>query len=135
MSALKMVRCGWCDKQAFIPGDLPPLATEPCKNCGHQIMMPMQLRQFELRSKIASGGMATVFVGSLKGGSGLRHLVALKRPHQHLIDDPGFRDALLDQRDRQRESRRQFSTRGLEDAGRVPEARGGGGVQGQRSAA
>ena len=21
-----MVRCGWCDKQAFIPGDLPPLA-------------------------------------------------------------------------------------------------------------
>jgi serine/threonine-protein kinase len=51
--------------------------------------------RYEVLAKIASGGMATVFVGALKGGGGLRHLVALKRPHQHLVDDPGFRDALL----------------------------------------
>ena len=51
---LKMVTCSGCDAKVFIPGDLPPLSTEPCKRCGHPIMMPMQLRQFELRSKIAS---------------------------------------------------------------------------------
>ena len=58
---LKMVTCPACDAKAFIPGDLPPLATEPCKKCGHSIMMPMQLRQFELRAKVGSGGMATVY--------------------------------------------------------------------------
>ena len=56
-----MVTCPGCDAKTFIPGDLPPLATEPCKKCGHAIMMPMQLRQFELRAKVGSGGMATVY--------------------------------------------------------------------------
>ena len=59
--SLKMVTCPGCDAKTFIPGDLPPLATEPCKKCGHAIMMPMQLRQFELRAKVGSGGMATVY--------------------------------------------------------------------------
>ena len=59
---LKMVTCPGCDAKTFIPGDLAPLATEPCKKCGHSIMMPMQLRQFELRAKVGSGGMATVNV-------------------------------------------------------------------------
>src|SRR5258706_15022060 len=59
--ALKMVTCSGCDAKVFIPGDLPPLASEPCKRCGHAIMMPMQLRQFELRSKIASGGHGKVY--------------------------------------------------------------------------
>jgi len=56
-----MVTCPGCDAKTFIPGDLPPLATESCKKCGHSIMMPMQLRQFELRAKVGSGGMATVY--------------------------------------------------------------------------
>jgi serine/threonine protein kinase len=56
-----MVTCPGCDSKVFIPGDLPPLATEPCKKCGTSIMMPMQLRQFELRAKVGSGGMATVY--------------------------------------------------------------------------
>jgi serine/threonine-protein kinase len=51
--------------------------------------------RYEVLAKIASGGMASVYVGALRGGGGLRHLVALKQPHQHLVDDPGFRDALL----------------------------------------
>jgi serine/threonine protein kinase len=56
-----MVTCPGCNAKTFIPGDLPPLATELCKKCGHSIMMPMQLRQFELRAKVGSGGMATVY--------------------------------------------------------------------------
>ena len=58
---LKMVTCSGCEAKVFIPGDLAPLSTEPCKRCGHAIMMPMQLRQFELRSKIASGGQGKVY--------------------------------------------------------------------------
>jgi eukaryotic-like serine/threonine-protein kinase len=58
---LKMVKCGWCENTMFIPGDLPPLATEPCTKCGHPVMMPMQLRQFELRSLIGSGGNGNVY--------------------------------------------------------------------------
>jgi eukaryotic-like serine/threonine-protein kinase len=56
-----MVTCGGCKVKIFIPGDLSPLATTPCSKCGYPVMMPMQLRQFELRSVIASGGMGTVF--------------------------------------------------------------------------
>lgn len=42
-------------------GDLPPLSTVPCTKCGALVMIPMRLRQFELRSAIASGGMGTVY--------------------------------------------------------------------------
>jgi serine/threonine protein kinase len=58
---LKMVACRACGAKVFIPGDLPPLGTTPCTRCGHPLMMPMQLRQFELRDAIASGGMGTVY--------------------------------------------------------------------------
>src|SRR3989454_6971297 len=58
---LKMVTCSGCEAKVFIPGDLPPLASVPCSKCGTSIMMPMQLRQFELRSKIASGGHGKVY--------------------------------------------------------------------------
>ncbi|MDI1451614.1 serine/threonine-protein kinase [Polyangium sp. 6x1] len=45
--------------------------------------------------KIASGGMATVYVGVLRGPLGFQQIVALKRPHEHLLEDPGFREALV----------------------------------------
>jgi serine/threonine-protein kinase len=45
--------------------------------------------------KLASGGMATVFVGALRGALGFRQLVAIKRPHPHLVEDPAFREELL----------------------------------------
>jgi serine/threonine protein kinase len=37
------------------------MQTLPCVKCGHPVMLPAQMRQFELRSIIASGGMGTVF--------------------------------------------------------------------------
>ena len=61
--ALKMVTCSSCETKVFIPGDLAPLATVPCSKCGRPIMMPMMLRQFELRSFVASGGNGTVYRG------------------------------------------------------------------------
>ncbi len=58
---LKMVTCPLCSARIFIPGDLQPLQRTPCSKCGGDVMMPMMLRQFELRSEIASGGMGTVY--------------------------------------------------------------------------
>src|SRR5258706_1981026 len=83
--ALKMVTCSGCDAKVFIPGDLPPLASEPCKRCGHAIMMPMQLRQFELRSKIALGGHGKVYRAF---DQVLERLVAVKLMRKELESDP-----------------------------------------------
>src|SRR5207248_852219 len=82
---LKMVTCGGCEAKVFIPGDLPPLATEPCKRCGYPIMMPMQLRQFELRSKIASGGHGKVYRA---WDTVLERFVAVKLMRKELENDP-----------------------------------------------
>src|SRR5256714_13431268 len=84
---LKLVTCSnpACEAKVFIPGDLPPLATEPCKRCGHPIMMPMQLRQFELRSKIASGGHGKVYRAF---DTVLERFVAVKLMRKELENDP-----------------------------------------------
>ena len=82
---LKMVECTNCQAKVFIPGDLPPLATEPCKKCGYPIMMPMQLRQFELQSKIASGGQGKVYRAF---DTVLQRLVAVKLMRKELENDP-----------------------------------------------
>jgi len=79
-----MVTCGWCETKVFIPGDLAPLATVPCSKCGHPIMMPMMIRQFELRSVIGSGGMGTVYRA---WDTTLERMVAVKLMRKELLDD------------------------------------------------
>ncbi|MEI9961870.1 MAG: serine/threonine-protein kinase [Limisphaerales bacterium] len=83
--SLKMVKCGWCDNTTFIPGDLAPLATVPCTKCGHPIMMPMMLRQFELRSFVAAGGNGTVYRA---WDTTLERRVAVKLMKKELMEDP-----------------------------------------------
>lgn len=58
---LKLVQCSHCGAKVFIPGETAPLESAACSKCQGAIMMPMILRQFELRSEIASGGMGTVY--------------------------------------------------------------------------
>jgi eukaryotic-like serine/threonine-protein kinase len=82
---LKMVTCGGCEAKVFISGDLPPLGTEPCKRCGYPLMMPMQLRQFELRSKIASGGHGKVYRA---WDTVLERMIAIKLMRKELENDP-----------------------------------------------
>lgn len=89
---LKLVTCSnpACEAKVFIPGDLPPLATEPCKRCGHPIMMPLQMRQFELRSKIASGGNGKVYRAF---DTILERFVAVKLMRKELENDPAALDS------------------------------------------
>jgi len=89
---LRMVTCGWCDTKVFIPGDLAPLATVPCNKCGHPIMMPMMLRQFELRSIIASGGYGTVYRAF---DTVLERLVAVKLIKKDKMQDAEAMESFL----------------------------------------
>ncbi len=80
-----MVPCGRCQAKVFIPGDLAPFETSPCPKCGHPMMLPVRMRQFELRSVIASGGMGTVFTAY---DVNLDRLVALKMMKREMAEDP-----------------------------------------------
>ncbi len=51
--------------------------------------------RYELLVKVATGGTATVYVGRVLGSVGFNRLVAIKRAHPHLRDDPAARDALV----------------------------------------
>ncbi len=87
---LRMVTCGGCGAKVFIPGDLAPLATTPCPKCKQKVMMPMLLRQFELRSPIASGGMGTVYRAF---DTTLEREVAVKMMKQELLNDAKAMDS------------------------------------------
>ncbi|MGD0614799.1 MAG: serine/threonine-protein kinase [Verrucomicrobiota bacterium] len=79
-----MVTCSHCNTKVFISGDLQPLATESCKKCGHPIMMPLMLRQFELEGVIGSGGMGTVYRAL---DTTLARMVAVKLMKKELLSD------------------------------------------------
>lgn len=53
--------------------------------------------RYELGAALASGGMASVHVARLAGPSGFEKLVAVKRIHPHLADDPRFVSMFLDE--------------------------------------
>jgi serine/threonine protein kinase len=80
-----MVTCGRCKAKTFIAGDLAPFATQECKKCGHPIMLPVMLRNFELRTIIASGGMGTVYTAL---DTKLQREVALKMMKLEMAADP-----------------------------------------------
>jgi len=61
-----------------------------CSKCGHPVMMPMHLRQFELRSLIASGGMGTVYRA---WDTTLERFVAVKLMKKELLTDAKAMDA------------------------------------------
>ena len=85
-----MLDCAGCGTKNFVSGDLAPMETIPCTRCGYPIMMPMMIRQFELRDVIASGGMGTVFRAfDVK----LNRAVALKMMKREMAADPEVMEA------------------------------------------
>jgi len=61
------------------------METMPCTKCGHPVMLPVTMRQFELRSIIASGGMGTFFRAF---DVSLQREVALKMMKREMAADP-----------------------------------------------
>lgn len=60
----------------------------------HRDQLPSASR-YELLVKIASGGMATVYVGRLSAAVGITRLVAIKRAHAHLLENATFGRMLI----------------------------------------
>jgi serine/threonine-protein kinase len=50
--------------------------------------------RYEVLAKIATGGMATVYVGRVRGAIGFSRLIAIKRPHPFVSDDAALREGL-----------------------------------------
>ncbi len=58
---------------------------------------PITLGRYVLHSEIASGGMATVYLGRLAGPAGFSRVVAIKRMHDRYASDPEFVTMFLDE--------------------------------------
>lgn len=56
-----------------------------------------RLDRYEILAEIASGGMATVYLGRLPGAGGFERLVAIKRLHPHLEREREFVEMFLDE--------------------------------------
>ena len=56
-----------------------------------------RLDRYELIGELASGGMATVFLGRLGGVGGFQRFVAIKRLHPHLAGEQEFIEMFLDE--------------------------------------
>jgi eukaryotic-like serine/threonine-protein kinase len=57
----------------------------------------LQLGRYSVFAELASGGMATVYLGRMTGAAGFGRTVAIKRLHPHLARDPEFVSMFLDE--------------------------------------
>jgi serine/threonine-protein kinase len=57
----------------------------------------MQLGRYQTLREVATGGMATVYLGRAVGEGGFERLVALKLLHRHFVDQPEFEAMFLDE--------------------------------------
>jgi serine/threonine-protein kinase len=51
--------------------------------------------RYETILRLSAGGMGTVYVGTARGALGFRQIVAIKKPHPHLLHDPSFRASFV----------------------------------------
>src|SRR5690606_26489706 len=68
----------------------------PGSACG-LVMERLRFGRYETLRRIASGGMASVYLGRAVGPAGFERLVAIKVMHEHILGDPEFRGMFLDE--------------------------------------
>src|SRR5262249_18512368 len=56
-----------------------------------------RVERYELLGKLASGGMATVYLGRQRGPFGFSRMVAIKSMHEQYANDESFRNMFLDE--------------------------------------
>lgn len=79
-----MAECGACHAKQWLSSDLPPLEPVSCTKCGHPVIVPTRLRNFEVREIVASGGMGTVYRAF---DVSLERMVAIKMLKREMADD------------------------------------------------
>jgi eukaryotic-like serine/threonine-protein kinase len=62
-----------------------------------KLVVPARLGRYDLYGEIASGGVATVYLGRMIGKAGFERTVAVKVLHRHLATDPEFVAMFLDE--------------------------------------
>ncbi len=70
-----------------------PTATAPVAG----VPRMQQVGRYELLLEVASGGMATVYVGRQHGAGGFERLVAIKRMHPHIGAEPELAASFMDE--------------------------------------
>lgn len=60
-------------------------------------MERLRFGRYETLRRIASGGMASVYLGRAVGPAGFERLVAIKVMHEHILGDPEFSGMFLDE--------------------------------------
>src|SRR5437868_956560 len=61
------------------------------------VVVPRMVGRYAIFDEIASGGMATVYLGRLTGSGGFARTVAIKRLHPQFAKDPEFVTMFLDE--------------------------------------
>lgn len=87
---IRLATCGKCKAKNWLAEDHPQLEPEPCKKCGHPVIVPVKIRHFEVREVVASGGMGTVYRAS---DSSLGRIVAIKMLKRGMAEDKQVMDS------------------------------------------
>lgn len=75
----------------------PPSDAAPLSWRSDPADLPGRLNRYEVLRRIATGGMATVYLGRVVGAGGFERLVAIKIMLPHLAEDPAFVAMFLDE--------------------------------------
>jgi serine/threonine protein kinase len=82
--SLRLATCGKCKAKHWLSSNLPPLAPVACNKCGHPVIIPARVRNFDVREVVASGGMGTVYRAF---DISLERMVAIKMLKREMAED------------------------------------------------
>jgi eukaryotic-like serine/threonine-protein kinase len=92
MSEIELTRA----LDAPAPGPSAPRAPAPVR-ASSPTAAESSVGRYELLLEIASGGMATVYIGRQRGAGGFERLVAIKRMHPHIGAVPALAASFMDE--------------------------------------